>query len=132
MSQHNALQTLLTEASLALSPLRAVNTPARAVAFLRLLGYEVPAAGLGPSLSTLAAEAGALTLAVRQLADASEAGAVAAALPPTLGRVDSIVDAIRALHAELRSAGSTNPDIDALPRRRTAFLLLDLERYGRA
>ena len=78
MPQHDALQSLLTEASLALSSLRAINTPQRAVAFLRELGYEVPAVAVGPALAGLASEAGALPAAVRQLADAEGAGAVAA------------------------------------------------------
>ncbi len=129
MAQHDALQTLLTETSLALSRLRAVNSPERAVAFLRELGYEVPAAAIGPALPALAAEAGGLTAAVRQLADAEGAGAVATALVTMLGRVDSAVDAIRALHAELQSTSASIPHIEELPRRLTDFLLLDyLER----
>ena len=41
MAENDTLQLLLTEASLALGALRAVNTPARAVVFLRALGYEL-------------------------------------------------------------------------------------------
>jgi hypothetical protein len=129
MAQHDALQTLLTETSLALSRLRAVNTPERAVSFLRDLGYEIPAAAIGPTLPALAAEAGGLTAAVGQLANAEGSEAVGTALVAMFGRMDSTVDAIRALRAELQSTSASIPHIEELPRRLTDFLLLDhLER----
>ena len=129
MPQHDALQSVLTEASLALSSLRAINTPQRAVAFLRELGYEVPAAAVGPALAGLASEAGALPAAVRQLADADDAGAVGSALATIFGRVDSVIEGVRALQTQLQSAGSSIPHLDELPRRLLDFVLLDyLER----
>ena len=129
MPQHDALQSILTEASLALSSLRAINTPQRAVAFLRELGYEVPAAAVGPALAGLASEAGALPAAVRQLADADDAGAVGSALATIFGRVDSVIEGVRALQTQLQSAGSSIPHLDELPRRLLDFVLLDyLER----
>jgi hypothetical protein len=129
MAQHDALQTLLTETSLALSRLRAVNTPERAVLFLRELGYEIPAAAIGPALPALAAEAGGLTAAVGQLANAEGSDAVGTALVAMFGRMDSTVEAIRALRAQLQSTSASIPHIEELPRRLTDFLLLDyLER----
>src|SRR5688572_18465020 len=125
MPQHDALQSILTEASLALSSLRAINTPQRAVAFLRELGYDVPVPAVGSALGGLAAEAGALPAAVRQLADAEGAGAVGSALATMFGRIDAVIEAVRALHAQLQSAGSTIPHLDELPRRLLDFVLLD-------
>lgn len=129
MPQHDALQTLLTEVSLALSGLRAVNTPERAAALLRELGYEIAPAVFGQALPALAAEAGTLPAAVRQLADADGAAAIGAAVAGMFGRVEATVGAIRALHAELQAGGSSIPEIDEFPRRLTDFVVLDyLER----
>src|SRR5262245_43983123 len=130
MAENDTLQLLLTEASLALGALRAVNTPARAVVFLRALGYELPPAVVGPALPQVAASAGALASAARQLADAEGPAAVGDAVTEMLGRVEATVSGIRALHAELQSAGGSIPHLDEFPRRLTDFLLLDyLERH---
>ena len=129
MRQHDALQTVLTEVSLALSSLRAVTTPARAAALLRELGYDVSPAAFGAAVPALAAEAGTLTTAVRELADADDSADIAEALVAMFGRVEATVHAIRALQAELATAGSSVPHLDELPRRLTDFVVLDyLER----
>jgi hypothetical protein len=130
MAENDTVQLLLTEASLALGALRAVNTPGRAVVFLRAIGYELPPAAVGPALPQVAASAGALASVARQLADAEGPAAVADAVSDMLGRVEATVSAIRTLHAELESAAGSIPNLDEFPRRLTDFLLLDyLERH---
>ena len=101
MAENDTVQLLLTEASLALSALRAVNTPGRAVAFLRALGYELPPRVVGPALPQVAASAGALAAAARQLADAEGAAAVAGAVTEMLGRVEATVARLRPLVARI-------------------------------
>jgi hypothetical protein len=129
MPQQDALRTLLTEVSLALSSLRSVNTPERAAGLLRDLGYELPASVFGPALPALAAEAGALPATARQLADAASDSDVVLALPATFARVSAIVEAIRGLRAELDAAATSVAHLDQLPRRLLDFVLLDyLER----
>ena len=115
MAENDTVQLLLTEASLALAALRAVNTPARAVVFLRALGYELPPGVVGPALPQVAASAGALASAARQLADADGAAALADAVTAMLGRVEATVSAIRTLHAELQSAGGIDPAPGRVP-----------------
>jgi len=121
----DALQSVLTQAGLAIAPLRAVNTPDKAVAFFRQLGYDIPTGAFGASLSTLATNAQDLLAAVRQLAQASDA-ALLTAISDVFTKVGATVDTIRQLQTEIKSAGgSTIPGIDDLPRRLTDFLVLD-------
>jgi hypothetical protein len=122
----DALQSTLVQAGLALAPLRAVNTPARAAAFCRKLGYEIPPGAFGGGLAGLSAQANDLIAAVRQLINASGEAAVAAALANLFTRVAATVDAIRQLHTEIEAGGAAGlPNIGDLPRRLTDFLLLD-------
>jgi hypothetical protein len=122
----DALQSTLVQAGLALAPLRAVNTPAQAVAFFRKLGYEIPPGAFGGGLTGLSAQASDLIAAVRQLTEAGGEVAVAAALANLFARVAATVTAIRQLHTEIQAGGGAGlPNIDDLPRRLTDFLLLD-------
>jgi hypothetical protein len=122
----NTLQSILTEAGLALAPLRAVNTPQRAVAFFRQLGYEIPLSAFGGALSALATKAEELITSVRQLAQASSDAGIALAVADVLVRLGAAVDAIGQLHTEVKlGGGGALPNIGDLPRRLTDFLVLD-------
>lgn len=122
----DALQSILTQAGLALAPLRSVNTPAQAAAFFRKLGYEIPQGAFGGALNGLSTRANDLIDAVRQLTEAGGEAAVAAAVANLFARVVATVDAIRQLHAEIQAGGGGGlPNIGDLPRRLTDFLLLE-------
>jgi hypothetical protein len=125
MPQH-ALQNILTEAGLAIAPLRTINTPDKAVAFFRQLGYEIPGGAFGGSLQALATHAGELIAAVRQLAGASGDAAVISAIINILARLIATIDAIKQLHSAIQAGGGGGlPHIGDLPRRLTDFLVLD-------
>src|SRR5216683_238145 len=122
----DGLQTTLTQAGLAIAPLRAIKTPDQAVAFFRKLGYDVPPGAFGAALSALGAHVSELIVAVQQLETANGEGAVAAAIANILGRLVATVEAIVQLHAEIQAGGGgALPNIGDLPRRLTDFLLLD-------
>jgi hypothetical protein len=123
----DALQSLLSQAGLALAPLRSVNTPDQAVALFRKLGYEIPPAAFGGALTALSTEANQLINAVRLLAEATGEGGVAAAIANLFPRIVSTVDAIRQLHTQIQAGGGgALPNIADLPRRLTDFLVLEL------
>ncbi len=129
----DALQSILTEAGLAIAPLRAINTPERAVAFFRQLGYEIPPGAFGGALPQLGAAAGELVAAVRQLAQATDEESIAAAIVNVLARVGAAVDAFRKLHAQVEGGGGAGiPNLNELPRRLTDFLVLDYCNTKRA
>jgi hypothetical protein len=122
----DALQSILAEVGLAVAPLRAVNTPERAVAFFKQLGYDIPVGAFGTSLSGLATRADALISAIRKLAEASSEVDIAAAITDIFTNMNAAVDAIRQLHDEIKAGGGgALPNIDDLPRRLTDFLILD-------
>jgi hypothetical protein len=122
----NALQSILTEAGLAIAPLRAVNTPEKAVAFCRQLGYEIPPGAFGGALPAVATQAGNLVSAVGQLAAARGEEGVGAAILNLTSRVSATIEAIVQLHAELQAGGAgAIPNIADFPRRLTDFLVLD-------
>jgi hypothetical protein len=126
MPTENALQSILTQAGLAVSPLRVIKTPDQAVAFFRQMGYEIPPGAFGGALSQLGAQAADLLVAVRQLNQASGEGGVAAAIANLLGRMVATVDAIGKLHAQVKAGGGGGlPNIGDLPRRLIDFLILD-------
>jgi len=62
----DALQSILTQAGLALAPLRAVKTGDQAAALFRKLGYEIPAGAFGTDLSAVSNGAGQLIDGVQQ------------------------------------------------------------------
>jgi hypothetical protein len=130
MPQQNALQSILTEAGLAISPLRAVNTPEKAVVFFRQMGYDFPTGIFGGSLSGLASRGSDLVNAVKDLAQTSGDGAIVAAIAQVMLKIGATIDAINALHTQIKSAGGAGlPNINTLPARLTDFLILDyLER----
>lgn len=122
----DALQNILTEAGLAIAPLKAIDTPDKAVAFFRQLGYEIPGGAFGGSLSALATHAGELIAAVRQLAGASGDAAVLNAIINILARLVATIEAINQLHSAIQAGGGGGlPHIGDLPRRLTDFLVLD-------
>jgi hypothetical protein len=121
------LQSVLTQAGLALAPLRAIKAPDQAVAFFRQMGYEIPPAAFGPDLQALSTEADQLLIAVGQLTEASGEGGVAAAIANLFTHVVAMVDAISQLHVQIQAGGGgVLPNIGDLPRRVTDFLVLDL------
>src|SRR5437868_3704748 len=122
----DALQSVLTQAGLAIAPLRAIKTPAQAVTFFRQLGYEIPPAAFGPALATLSTQAGGLIDSVRQLTEAGDEVAVATAVVALFAALVSVIDAIRQVHVEIQAGGGgALPNIGDLPRRLTDFLMLD-------
>jgi hypothetical protein len=121
----DALQSILSQAGLALAPLRSVNTPDQAVAFFRKLGYEIPPAAFGGALTGLSTQANDLIAAVRQLTEASGEAAIAAAIANLFTRVVATIDAVRQLHAQIQATAGGLPNLSDLPRRLTDFLLLD-------
>jgi hypothetical protein len=122
----DALQSILTQAGLALAPLRAVKNGDQAAALFRKLGYEIPAGAFGNELSAVANGAGQLIDAVKQLTAASDDEATASAIANIFTRLDATVTAIEQLHDHLKSsAGSAIAGLEDLPRRLTDFLLLD-------
>jgi len=122
----DALQSILSQAGLALAPLRAIKTADQAQAFFRKLGYEIPAGALGNQLSALSGSAGELVDAVRQLTAASDDASTATALVNLFTRLNATVKAVDELHQQIKaSAGNALPNIEELPRRLTDFLLLD-------
>src|SRR5262245_28406763 len=121
------LQSVLTQAGLALAPLRAIKTPDQAVAFFRQLGYEIPPGAFGPDLPVLSKEADRLLIAVGQLTEAGGEGGVAAAIANLFTHIVAMVDAISQLHLHIQAnGGSVLLNIGDLPRRVTDFLVLDL------
>ncbi|HEX8149787.1 MAG TPA: DUF6603 domain-containing protein [Pyrinomonadaceae bacterium] len=126
MPQQDALQSILAEAALAIAPLRSVNTPERAVALFRQLGYDFSPGSFGGALGALATQSGELITAVRRLVEASGDTAVAAAVVNLLARLGMVVDAIADLHAQLQSSpDAAAANLAQLPRRLTDFLILD-------
>jgi hypothetical protein len=122
----DALQNLLTDTGLAIAPLRAIDTPAKAVVFFRQLGYELPAGAFGGALSNVATQADGLVSAVNALAGATGEGGVAAAIVNLMTRLGTTVDAIKQLHVQVQAGGGAGvPDIGDLPRRLTDFLILE-------
>jgi hypothetical protein len=122
----DALQSILTQAALALAPLRAVKTADQATALFRKLGYEIPAGALANELSSLSSSAGGLVDAVRALTAANDETSTAAAIADLLTRLDGMVGVIQQLHDQIKaSAAGSIPNLEELPRRLTDFLLLD-------
>ena len=93
----DALQSVLTQAGLAIAPMRAIKTPEQAVAFFRKLGYEVPTGAFGPGLQALSTQADGLIATIQQLAQASDDGAIAAAVASLFTKLLATVAAIRQL-----------------------------------
>lgn len=120
----DALQSVLTEAGLALAPLRTVNTPQKGVDFFKQLGYNIPPGSFGGALPGAASQVGDLIAAVRQLSSASGEGAVAAAIVQVLTKLGTTINAIKQLQQQLQSGGGI-PNIGDFALRLTDFLLLD-------
>lgn len=122
----DAMQSTLTGAGLALAPLRAVDSPQKAVELFRKLGYEIPPAAFGSSLADLGNEATQLVAAVEDLARAEGDAAIATALAQATARLGATVGAIDQLQTQLLTGGAgTVPDIAEMGRRLTDFLALD-------
>ena len=122
----DALQSILTQAGLALSPLSAVDSPDKAVVFFRQLGYEIPPGAFGSSLGQLASRGSELVGSVQELVQASDDSAIIAAVVSTGVQLAGTVDAVVGLHDQIKAGGGAGiPNIDELPERLTDFLILD-------
>ena len=122
----DALQSILTEAGLALAPVRAINSGQKAQDFFKKLGYEIPVSAFGSALSPLATQGTELVTAVRSLVDAEGDTEVIAALAAIGTRFGALVAAIVTLHDQVKTAGGAGiPNIDQFPRRLTDFLILE-------
>lgn len=122
----DALQSVLTEAGIAISPLRSVDSADKAVAFFKKLGYDLPGSSFGTKLSALATQASNLVAAVRDLVDASGDSEVIAALAAITAELATTINAIVELHDQIKAGGGIGiPGIEELPRRLTDFLILD-------
>lgn len=124
MAEQDLLQSTLIEVGLAVSPLREVNSAARAQAFFIKLGYNFQAGAFGSSLSALATQAGEIVTSVRNLTTADNEGEIIAALGNLIIRITSTVEAIDDLATALQ-AGPPVPNLNKLPERLVDFLLLD-------
>lgn len=126
MPTNSALQSLLTEAGLAIAPLRSVDSPDKAVVFFRQLGYEIAPGSFGGALSQLATQAGELVNAVKRLLDETEEARVIAAIADMMARLGIVISAINDLLNAVKGGGGAGiPGINDLPRRLTDFLILD-------
>jgi hypothetical protein len=126
----DALQQVLSHVGVALGGLRGLDSPDKAVAAFRRLGYDVTAGAFGGALSDLSAQADGLSGSIGRVSTASGEMAIAAAIAAAQGRLVATVSAIRALGNEVAAnAGVPVPGIADLPRRLTDFAVLDyLER----
>ncbi|MBT8185523.1 MAG: hypothetical protein KJN76_11835, partial [Eudoraea sp.] len=128
----DALQSVLTEAGLAIAPLRSIDSPENAIAFFKKLGYDLPATAFGSALSGLATQGTALVSSVRTLVEASGDEDVIAALAEVAVQFGTTVEAIVQLHDQIKAAGGAGiPNIEELPRRLTDFLILDYFEHQR-
>ncbi|THH35620.1 DUF6603 domain-containing protein [Neolewinella litorea] len=127
MAQQDALQSILAEVGHALAPFRTVDSPARATAFFRQLGYEIPPGNFGSGLTELATHTGEIVAAAQRLVATTPGNEeVAAAILDMMGRLSLIIAAAKKLESEIvAGGGGAIPDIDDLPRRLVDFLLLD-------
>jgi hypothetical protein len=126
MIQQDALQSILTETSLAIASLRSIDSPERAVNFFRSLGYNFTPGLFGGELTQLATQSGELVVSAGQLAEANGDGDIALATVKVLARLSLTIDAIRQIHNQLKAnGGAVIPNIEDFPRRLTDFLILD-------
>src|SRR5215211_1352926 len=102
----DALQSILIQAGVALAPLRAIDTPDKAVVFFRQLGYEMPPGSFGSSLSGLANHGTELVNAVKELATANGDSAVIAALAKITLRLGATIASIKDLHTQVEGGGA--------------------------
>src|SRR3569832_1664134 len=103
----DALQTLMSQAALALAPLRSIKTDEQAGSLFRKLGYEIPAGAIGSELSALANSSGELIDAVRLLSSAGDDSATASAIVAMLTRLDATVTCINLLRDLIASTSSS-------------------------
>lgn len=122
----DALQSILTEAGLALAPVRAINSGQKAQDFFKKLGYDIPVNAFGSALGAMATQGTELVTAVRTLVDAEGDTEVIAALAAIAARFTAFVAAIVDLHNQVKATGGAGiPNIDQFPRRLTDFLILE-------
>src|SRR5437660_1209739 len=112
----DALQSVLTELGLAISPFRAIKTPDQAVDFFRQLGYELPSAAFSSGLNAVATQASGLISAIEAQVNANSDSAIAAALADIFAKLVAAVHAIEQLHDDLQANAGGTPNLADLPR----------------
>ena len=125
MPANDAFKSFLSQTGAALSPLRTLTSPDRAVTFFRQLGYDFPPGSFGGTLTGMAGAAGNMAAAVQQLATASGEANVIAAVANLLRNIVETTVKIADLQSHLQGSAPAVPHLDDLPRRLTDFLLLD-------
>jgi hypothetical protein len=128
MPQQDFLKTIITEVGLALGTLRTLTSPAKAVAFFRDIGFELPPAAFGGRLPNVSARSNDLFNAVGQLSLASGDAAVAAAKAQVLAQLTATMDAVRQMIQQVQASGPGFPSVAEFTARFTDFLLLDFLR----
>ena len=103
MPQPDALKSFLSQAGVALAPLRTIDSQQRAVTFFRQLGYDFPSSAFGGALQDLASAAGNMATTLQSLATASSDEARNDALIELLRQVIEMVRRIDQLHDQLQS-----------------------------
>lgn len=122
----DTVQVFLTETGLAIAPLRSINTPERAIAFFRHIGYDFSSGVFGNALSQLGGHATGLIDGVQQLASAHSDEEIAGAIVNLLTKITATIAAIEQLHSQIQAGGGAGiPNIAEFPRRLTDFLVLD-------
>ncbi len=122
----DALSSVLTQAAVALAPLRDIRTPQQAAGFLAQLGYSFTPGSVGGAMNAVAGQANELIAAIRQLTEASGDAAKAAAAVNLLARLAATAEAIAQLQQQLQGGGGGGAgDVGELARRLTDFLILD-------
>src|SRR5438045_2600713 len=99
----NALQNILTEAGVAVSPLKSIDTSDKAITFFRQLGYEFPPGSFGSALAGTATQGSELVTAVQQLMNAHTDEEIAGALVSLMSKLVATIDAIRQLANQVQS-----------------------------
>jgi hypothetical protein len=122
----DALNSILVQAGAALAPLRAIDSPAKAVAFFRQLGYEMPPGSFGGALADVANQGSELVNAIKELPSASGDAAVIASVAKTTLRLTATIKSITDLHSQVQAGGAAGlPNIGQLAERLTDFLMLE-------
>lgn len=122
----DALNSILVQAGAALAPLRAIDSPPKAVAFFRQLGYEMPPGSFGGSLAALANQGTELVNAIKEIPAASGDAAVLASVTKVMLRLTATVKSIADLHTQVQAGGAGSlPNIGQLAERLTDLLMLE-------
>src|SRR5262249_1338248 len=125
MPQQDSLTTLLTQLGLAFSTLRTLSSPAKAAAFFRNIGLDLPPAAFAATLPNLSARSNDLFNSVGQLSVASGDAAIAAAKAQVAVQLPTTMDALQQMVTQIHASGPGFPSLVELTTRFSDFMLLD-------